>query len=63
MEQKLIQTGIVAKRKPNGEFCTAMPIYRPATPELTERQELLQEAFKRMLAAGLREYISSREEK
>jgi len=63
MEQKQLPRGIIAKRKPNGEFDTAIPFYCPATPELTEREQLLLDSFKKLMAEGLREYIAMRREK
>lgn len=39
--KELIQVGIKALRKPNGEFCEAMPIYMEATPQLKKAKEEL----------------------
>lgn len=54
---QLIQVGIKALLKPNGDFEAAMPIYISATPELMERENSIVASLELVEAQYLKDYI------
>lgn len=61
MATEVIQVGIKALRKPNGEFMEAMPIYVPKTTELAEREKKVITNLETVEAKYLKKYIETRD--
>jgi hypothetical protein len=56
---KQVTIGLIAYRNPGTEeFLQAKPICVAATSELLEAQQLMQNEFKRLIASGLKDYIT-----
>ena len=60
-DPKVIQVGVKALRKPNGDFEKATPIYMAATPELVKREAAVVASLEAVDAHYLKAYIEARD--